>query len=149
MSLSELILTICHSNMASTMETPFQKPCYLDISCGGDRNTTSLVETVFQKRRYLHLQHAMTVMGLTPESQFDVLSIVAGILHLGNVQFVEHGNYAAIVDDDSKHSHFELKSQTLWPIGTLQSTLSPATINNTNNKSCPVILNSQTIILLS
>ena len=60
----------------------------------------------------------MTVMGLSVESQFDVLSIVAGILHLGNVQFVEQGNYAAIADDDSKYSYFELTPQTQWPIGT-------------------------------
>ena len=133
---SELILTICYSNMASTMETAFQKVYYLDITWCGGRNTTSLAESVFQKRCRLHLQHAMTVMGLSLESQFDVLSIVAGILHLGNVQFVEHGNNAAIADYDSKHSYFELKPQTLWPEGIVQSTLPPATSNNMNNKSC-------------
>jgi len=43
-------------------------------------------------------QHAMTVMGLTEDDQSSVLSIVAGVLHLGNIDFVEHGNYASIQD---------------------------------------------------
>ena len=45
----------------------------------------------------------MTVMGLSEDDQYNVLVIVAGILHLGNIGFVEHGNYAAIADDESKH----------------------------------------------
>jgi len=40
----------------------------------------------------------MGVMGLSEDDQYNVLSIVAGVLHLGNIDFVEHGNYASIRD---------------------------------------------------
>ena len=40
----------------------------------------------------------MTVMGLSEDSQYNVLSIVAGVLHLGNIDFVEHANYASVRD---------------------------------------------------
>jgi myosin-1 len=45
-------------------------------------------------------QQAMSVMGLTDEDQFSVLTIVAGILHLGNINFIEQGNYAAVGNDE-------------------------------------------------
>ena len=40
----------------------------------------------------------MSVMSLDDETQYEVLSIVAGILHLGNLCFVEQGNYAQVQD---------------------------------------------------
>jgi len=40
----------------------------------------------------------MSVMSVNEDTQFTILSIVAGVLHLGNIDFVEHGNYAAIQD---------------------------------------------------
>ncbi|GAB6019968.1 Unconventional myosin-Ie [Chamberlinius hualienensis] len=43
---------------------------------------------------------AMTVMGMTEDDQMSVLTVVAGILHLGNVSFIEAGNYAAIENED-------------------------------------------------
>ena len=65
--------------------------------------STALVDgDCFSEPTY-YLQHAMTVMGLSEDDQYNVLVIVAGILHLGNICFVEHGNYAAIADDESKH----------------------------------------------
>ncbi|XP_052793613.1 unconventional myosin-Ie-like isoform X2 [Mya arenaria] len=42
--------------------------------------------------------HAMQVVGLDESTRDDVLSLVSGILHLGNIAFVENGNYAAIAD---------------------------------------------------
>ncbi|KAG8190757.1 hypothetical protein JTE90_024884 [Oedothorax gibbosus] len=42
---------------------------------------------------------AMTIMGMSEEDQMNVLQVVAGILHLGNVTFVENGNYANVEDD--------------------------------------------------
>lgn len=39
---------------------------------------------------------------MTEEDQMNVLQTVAGILHLGNVTFVEKGNYAVIEDDQCK-----------------------------------------------
>ena len=37
-------------------------------------------------------------MGINEEQQYSILSIVAGVLHLGNIDFVEHGNYATVQD---------------------------------------------------
>ena len=42
----------------------------------------------------------MQVIGIPTETQNDILSIVAGILHLGNISFTESGNYATIQNDD-------------------------------------------------
>lgn len=41
----------------------------------------------------------MTIMGMSEEDQMNILQAVAGILHLGNVTFVENGNYAVIEDE--------------------------------------------------
>ncbi|KAG8231099.1 hypothetical protein J437_LFUL011178 [Ladona fulva] len=41
---------------------------------------------------------AMTVMGLSEREQSNILQLVAGVLHLGNIQFVEKGNYADVAD---------------------------------------------------
>ena len=45
----------------------------------------------------------MAVMGISDENQMDILSLVAGVLHLGNVTFVEHGNYARVEDPESMY----------------------------------------------
>lgn len=45
-------------------------------------------------------QAAMDVVGLTHEEQANVLQIVAGILHLGNIAFKEDGNYAVVESTD-------------------------------------------------
>ena len=44
----------------------------------------------------------MEVVGLDADCREDILSVVAGILHLGNITFVEQGNYAAIADPGCK-----------------------------------------------
>jgi myosin heavy subunit len=44
----------------------------------------------------------MNVMGLTDQEQSNILQVVAGILHLGNVMFMEKGNYAVIQDHNGK-----------------------------------------------
>lgn len=41
----------------------------------------------------------MQVMGLDSDAVSDILTVVAGILHLGNIAFVEQGNYAIPEDD--------------------------------------------------
>lgn len=41
-------------------------------------------------------------MGLNDEDQLSVLCLAAGILHLGNIYFVENGNYAAVANDESE-----------------------------------------------
>lgn len=42
----------------------------------------------------------MQVIGIPGDIQIQVLNIVAGILHLGNVSFVEAGNYAKVESTD-------------------------------------------------
>ncbi|XP_046402866.1 unconventional myosin-Ie-like [Ischnura elegans] len=42
---------------------------------------------------------AMTVMGMSELEQSQVLKTVAGVLHLGNVNFSERGNYAEVSDE--------------------------------------------------
>jgi myosin I len=44
----------------------------------------------------------MTVMGLNDDDQYNVLSIVAGVLHMGNIEFCERGNYAGVSDPQSE-----------------------------------------------
>lgn len=44
----------------------------------------------------------MEVMGIMEETQNNILNIVAGILHLGNIAFAEDGNYAIPEDDGCK-----------------------------------------------
>ncbi len=44
----------------------------------------------------------MSVMDISDEDQNSVLSIIAGILHMGNINFVEQGNYAQVADDECK-----------------------------------------------
>ena len=45
---------------------------------------------------------AMETMGISLEDQATVFQLVAGILHLGNVCFVEDGNYAKPENDECK-----------------------------------------------
>jgi myosin-1 len=44
----------------------------------------------------------MSVMGMTEHEQSNILQVVAGVLHLGNVTFREKGNYSEIEKQDSK-----------------------------------------------
>uniref|UniRef100_A0AAY4EHV4 Myosin IF n=1 Tax=Denticeps clupeoides TaxID=299321 RepID=A0AAY4EHV4_9TELE len=43
---------------------------------------------------------AMQVIGISPGCQIQVLQIIAGILHLGNIIFTEQGNYAQVDSTD-------------------------------------------------
>ena len=45
----------------------------------------------------------MSVMGLDEVQQVNVLSMVAAVLHLGNITFTERGNYAGVQNDDCKN----------------------------------------------
>ncbi|XP_050729402.1 unconventional myosin-Ie-like isoform X2 [Eriocheir sinensis] len=42
--------------------------------------------------------NAMKVMGIEEDVQMDILRIIAAIMHMGNITFVEHGNAAQIQD---------------------------------------------------
>lgn len=41
-------------------------------------------------------------MGIKDTEVMDIFRLVAGILHLGNIQFVENGNYSRIADNQCK-----------------------------------------------
>lgn len=44
----------------------------------------------------------MDVVGISSEERAMVLQIVAGLLHLGNINFKEAGNYAAVESEECK-----------------------------------------------
>lgn len=44
-------------------------------------------------------QHAMDIMGLSKDDQYNIFSLLAGILHLGNVQFGDKNNYATVLSE--------------------------------------------------
>ena len=46
------------------------------------------------------MMDAMATMDMSAEEQSEVLQVVSGILHLGNVMFREEGNERAVVDTD-------------------------------------------------
>ncbi|XP_068108581.1 unconventional myosin-Ie-like [Hyperolius riggenbachi] len=58
------------------------------------------VEEVSDKKEFAETMAAMEVVGLSFEAQANVLQIVAGILHLGNIAFKESGNYAVVESTD-------------------------------------------------
>ncbi|KAL5004495.1 hypothetical protein ScPMuIL_017951 [Solemya velum] len=72
-------------------------PEYYHYLC---QSSTFDVEGIDDAKEFKDTQHAMDVVGISPEIKEDVLSLVAGILHLGNISFVEDGNYAAIANND-------------------------------------------------
>lgn len=46
------------------------------------------------------VQEAMQVIGIPSDIQTQVLQIVTGILHLGNISFIEAGNYGQVESTD-------------------------------------------------
>ncbi|ESN91017.1 hypothetical protein HELRODRAFT_116401 [Helobdella robusta] len=49
-------------------------------------------------KEFQETKHAMGVMGLTKADESNVLSLVAAVLHLGNITFKEKGNYSDVFD---------------------------------------------------
>jgi myosin-1 len=41
----------------------------------------------------------MDIMGLSKDDQYNIFSLLAGILHLGNVQFGDKNNYATVLSE--------------------------------------------------
>ncbi|XP_075885012.1 myosin IEb [Nelusetta ayraudi] len=65
-----------------------------------NQSGTYTVEDVNDKKEFSDTMEAMSVVGLSPEEQDAVLQLVAGILHLGNINFREENNYAAVESQD-------------------------------------------------
>ncbi|XP_056134061.1 unconventional myosin-Ie isoform X2 [Lampris incognitus] len=58
------------------------------------------VDDINDKSDFQETMHAMDVIGIPGEDRALVLQIVAGVLHLGNINFKEAGNYAAVESEE-------------------------------------------------
>ncbi|XP_076012146.1 unconventional myosin-Ie isoform X2 [Genypterus blacodes] len=58
------------------------------------------VDDINDKSDFQETVHAMKVIGISQEDSAMVLQIVAGVLHLGNINFKEAGNYAAVESEE-------------------------------------------------
>ncbi|KAJ3092694.1 Unconventional myosin-Ie [Quaeritorhiza haematococci] len=65
---------------------------YLNVS--GEYNADGIDDV----QEYADMKKAMQVCSISPQDQSSLLEILAGILHLGNVEFVEEGNDAKVAD---------------------------------------------------
>ncbi|XP_069784772.1 unconventional myosin-If-like isoform X2 [Narcine bancroftii] len=64
-----------------------------------NQSGTYKVDGTDDKREFTETMNAMRVIGISSEVQNTVLQIIAGILHLGNISFVEAGNYAEVENE--------------------------------------------------
>lgn len=53
---------------------------------------------------YLYKQKSLEVIGFKKGQRDDLLSVLAGVLHLGNVKFTNAGG-AQVVDVDGKYNY--------------------------------------------
>ncbi|XP_046826927.1 unconventional myosin-Ie-like isoform X3 [Vespa crabro] len=67
---------------------------YQYLSYGGNHK----VEGTNDARDFQETLKALRVMGIQDSEVFDIFKLVAGILHVGNIQFVEKGNYSQVAD---------------------------------------------------
>ncbi|XP_022110259.1 unconventional myosin-Ie-like isoform X1 [Acanthaster planci] len=65
-----------------------------------NQSGTFQVEGTNDAKEFNDTTSAMEVIGISEDDQFNVLNCVAAILHLGNIQFSEHGNYAVVAQED-------------------------------------------------
>ncbi|ESN91739.1 hypothetical protein HELRODRAFT_165806 [Helobdella robusta] len=61
-----------------------------------NQSGTYKVDGIDDVKDFQDTNHAMSVMGMSETDQFNVMSLTAAILHLGNIFFQELNNYAAI-----------------------------------------------------
>ncbi|XP_064390451.1 unconventional myosin-Ie-like [Halichondria panicea] len=64
-----------------------------------NQSGTYTVDGTDDKKDLQDTLHAMDVMEIDGDTQTNILQIIAGILHLGNIAFSEDGNYAIPEDD--------------------------------------------------
>lgn len=65
-----------------------------------NQSGTFQVDGTDDKQEFQDTLRAMQVIGIDQATQLTVISIVAGIMHVGNISFVEQGNYAVIANED-------------------------------------------------
>ncbi|XP_078279689.1 unconventional myosin-If-like [Rhinoraja longicauda] len=64
-----------------------------------NQSGTYKVDGTDDKKEFAETMNAMQIIGIPSEVQVMVLHIVAGILHLGNISFMEVGNYADVENE--------------------------------------------------
>ncbi|KAK0425813.1 hypothetical protein QR680_009401 [Steinernema hermaphroditum] len=64
-----------------------------------NQSSLSVIEGTDDAREFRETLHAMSVVGIDDERQVQILQLVAAVLHLGNVGFVEQRNYAAVENE--------------------------------------------------
>lgn len=64
-----------------------------------NQSGTYKVDGINDAHDFQETLRAMTVMGIPENDQQNVLQVVAGILHMGNISFEEENNFAIVKDD--------------------------------------------------
>ncbi|VDK83680.1 unnamed protein product [Litomosoides sigmodontis] len=57
------------------------------------------IDGVDDAKEFKQILHAMDVIGIDGTKQMEILQIVAAIMHIGNITFVERNSFAAIADE--------------------------------------------------
>uniref|UniRef100_A0A6J0SJ89 Unconventional myosin-If n=1 Tax=Pogona vitticeps TaxID=103695 RepID=A0A6J0SJ89_9SAUR len=65
-----------------------------------NQSETYIVDGTDDRSDFHETMNAMDVIGIMGQDKQLVLQIIAGILHLGNIGFQEHGNYAQVENSD-------------------------------------------------
>ncbi|KAJ1525590.1 Unconventional myosin-If [Nowakowskiella sp. JEL0078] len=68
---------------------------YLNVSRSYD------ADGIDDKDEYKDMRKAMNVCSINNNDQQSIMQILAGVLHLGNIEFVEEGNNAIVKDHDA------------------------------------------------
>jgi myosin-1 len=68
---------------------------YLNVSREYD------ADGINDKEEYAEMKRSMQVCNIAGHDQAGIFQILAGILHLGNVTFVEENNQARVADENS------------------------------------------------
>ncbi|KAL6108221.1 myo1f [Pungitius sinensis] len=71
-----------------------------DYYCYLNQSGTYKVDGTNDSKDFQETMEAMQVIGIPGDHQTQVLHIVAGILHLGNISFIEAGNYGKVESTD-------------------------------------------------
>ncbi|KAM8873575.1 unconventional myosin-If [Spinachia spinachia] len=71
-----------------------------DYYCYLNQSGTYKVDGTNDCKDFQETMEAMQVIGIPSDNQTQVLQIVAGILHLGNITFIEAGNYGKVESTD-------------------------------------------------
>ncbi|XP_072245262.1 unconventional myosin-If isoform X2 [Leuresthes tenuis] len=71
-----------------------------DYYCYLNQSGTYKVDGTNDSKDFQETMEAMQVIGIPGDIQAQVLQIIAGILHLGNISFIEAGNYGQVESTD-------------------------------------------------